>query len=160
MSREEDLTTIHDLIKDERVAMVTTRNEGTGALTARPMTTQKAQFDGTLYFIVTAEAGTVADLQSSAPVNVAYRSSKSFVSLSGTGRVGSDPEKAKELWDDSVAAWFEVGPEDPQVQVLTVEIDGAEYWSVENRAALMIDLVKARVTGERPDVGENDTVQL
>ncbi|KYH43589.1 pyridoxamine 5'-phosphate oxidase family protein [Branchiibius sp. NY16-3462-2] len=160
MARDEDLKTIHDLIKDEKVAMVTTRNEGTGALTSRPMTTQEAQFDGTLYFIVTAEAGTVSDLQSAAPVNVAYRSSSAFVSLSGTGRVGSDPEKAKELWDDSVAAWFEVGPEDPQVQVLTVEVDGAEYWSVENKAALMIDLVKARVTGKRPDVGENDTVDL
>lgn len=160
MTREEDLATIHDLIKDERIAMVTTRNEGTGALTSRPMTCQEAQFDGTLYFIVTAEAGTVSDLQSAAPVNVCYRSSKSFVSLSGIGRVGSEPEKAKELWNDSVAAWFEVGPEDPQVQVLTVDVDGAEYWSVENRAAMMIDLAKARVTGERPDVGENDTIDL
>ncbi len=41
---------VHELIKDQRTAMLTTRAED-GSIVTRPMTCQEAEFDGTLWFL-------------------------------------------------------------------------------------------------------------
>lgn len=53
----------------------------------------------------------------------------SYVALTGTAEVVVDAKKAEELWDPSYRAWFPEGPNDPDLALIKVSVEMAEYWS-------------------------------
>ena len=60
-----------------------------------------------------------------------------------------------------VDAWFPQGPDDDSVVLIKVQADSAEYWdSPGGRLATAFSFVKAKVTGERIEGGENEKVDL
>jgi general stress protein 26 len=50
--------------------------------------------------------------------------------VTGTARVLEDAAKTKELFSPMAKAWFPGGPQDPDLQLVEVRIDEAEYWKV------------------------------
>jgi general stress protein 26 len=94
-------------------------------------------------------------------VNVGVGSGGTWVSLTGDAVVVDDVAKKRELWNSGVEAWFPQGPDDDSVVLIKVVADSAEYWdSPGGRLATAISFVKAKVTGERIDAGENEKVDL
>jgi general stress protein 26 len=84
-----------------------------------------------------------------------------FVSVSGRCRLVLDKEKARELWNPTLKAWFPTGLEDPELALLCVKVEKAEYWDTPNsRMVQLIGFVKAALTGESYRPGENEKVQL
>jgi len=61
-------------------------------------------------------------------VNAAYCGSSSWVSVSGTAEIIRDQLKARELWNPFVEAWLPEGPQDPNIVLIRVQADTAEYW--------------------------------
>jgi len=151
-----------ELIKDIRYAMFTTR-QADGTLQSRPMTTQADPDDpdgaqGCLWFFGSLSGEPVADLQSDAVVNVGYAdpSRDSYVSVSGKASVVDDPALKKRLWSKFTEAWFPGGPGDPDVALLRVQIEQAEYWNVkESKATQLFKMAKANITREPPQMGEH-----
>jgi general stress protein 26 len=151
---------VRDLVKDERTCMFTTIGPD-GSIVSRPMATQEVEFDGDLWFFAEASSPKVAEVQADPRVNIGYAGSSSWVSVSGTAEVVRDARKNEELWNSFAEAWFAKGPTDPDVVLLKVRTQSAEYWdSPGGRVASVIALVKSKVTGDKPDVGENETVRL
>lgn len=69
-------------------------------------------------------------------------------------------EKQKELWNPFAKVWFD-GPEDPNIVLLKVTVDGAEYWDgPSNKMASLFALVKAVVTGDDSNLAENETIRM
>jgi general stress protein 26 len=157
--QHEQIETVRSIIKDVRTCMFTTA-DADGALHAAPMTTQDTEFDGDAWFIAGADSETVRNLTARPQVNVAYAGATSWVSLSGTAAVVNDPAKKKELWNTFTEAWFPGGADDPQVVTVKVSGQSAQYWDSPGRLAMTMSMVKARVTGDTPDAGESDTVEL
>lgn len=94
-------------------------------------------------------------------VNVSVHDSKGYLSISGTASITKDEAKIEELWKTSAAAWFEAGREDPSIALIKVDSDTAEYWaSDEPRVASMFKIAKSAVTGDTPNIGRNDVVDL
>lgn len=150
---------IYDLIKGARIAMLTTMSTE-GQLVSRPMATQEVEFDGDVWFFSEADSPKVADIEADPRVNLAY-SQSNFVSLSGTAAIVRDPELKRQMWDANTAAWFaDKDPEDPSVVLIHVSGDSAEYWDTPSRPATLIKVVKAKVTGTRPNAGETGLVDL
>ena len=159
MTEQDPRAKVTELVKDIRVAMVTTTT-ASGALQSRPLATQDVDFDGDVYFIVERESSVVADVATHPRVNVAYASGSSWVSLSGTARAVDDPAKLVELWNTFTDAWLQGGPEDPRNVLLHVAAESAEYWdSPGAKVVQLVNLVKAKVTGERVE-GDSGTVEL
>jgi hypothetical protein len=52
-----------------------------------------------------------------------------YVSLSGTAQVVVDQAKAEALRDPSYQAWFPGGPSDPDLALIKVTVELAEYWA-------------------------------
>ena len=151
--------TIHELIKGARIAMLTTVSTE-GQLVSRPMANQQAEFDGDVWFFAEADSPKIADIEADSRVNVAF-SEGSFVSLAGTASIVRDVAKKRELWDANAAAWFgDKDPEDPTVVLIRVDGDTAEYWDTPSRPATLVKVVKAKLTGTRPDAGETGLVEL
>ena len=151
---------VHDLIKDQGTAMLTTVHDESGALAARPMACQRADADGTLWFLAFADSEKTDEIRRSPQVNVAFTEEGKWVSVAGRASVLQDPAKARDLWNDFAEAWFQCEPEDPRVAVIRVDGESAEYWDSPGKVGTLVGVLKAKVTGDKPDDGENETVDL
>lgn len=151
------------LIAKVKYAMLTTADED-GTLRSRPMATQKPDdFDGDLWFYTRASAPKVDEVEHEHQVNLAYAdpSDQLFVSVSGTANLVRDQAKSKELWTPAMKAWFPKGPEDPDLALLKVKVEKAEYWDTPNSTIVhLIGYVKATVTGKGYKPGENEKITL
>ena len=84
-----------------------------------------------------------------------------YVSIAGTADVVRDAAKAKELWTEGLRVWFPKGAEDPEIALIRVKVEIAEYWDSPSSTMLYAyGYVKAVTTGERPNGGENATVRF
>jgi general stress protein 26 len=151
---------VAELIKGERFGFLTTITMD-GRLTSRPMTLQEVEFDGDLWFFAERDSHPVQHIAASPEVNVGVGSGGTWVSLTGDAVVVEDIAKKRELWNSAVGAWFPQGPDDDSVVLIKVEADSAEYWDTPGgRLATAFSFVKAKVTGERIEAGENEKVDL
>ena len=156
----DEVAKVRQLIKDENIAMLTTVGED-GGLVSRPMGVQAVDFDGDLWFFAAQDSHKVAEIAHDSSANAAFSGSSSWVSLSGRASVVRDRDKIRELWNPVAEAWFPDGPDTPEVVLVRLHADTAEYWdSPGGRVATLFSLVKAKVTGKPYDGGENETVQL
>ncbi|WP_040339219.1 pyridoxamine 5'-phosphate oxidase family protein [Candidatus Blastococcus massiliensis] len=151
---------VAELLKGERFGFLTTITMD-GRLTSRPMTLQEVEFDGDLWFFAERDSHPVEHIRASPEVNVGVGSGGTWVSLTGEAVVVEDAAKKRELWNSAVGAWFPQGPDDDSVVLIKVQADSAEYWdSPGGRLATAFSFVKAKVTGDRIDAGENEKVDL
>lgn len=160
--RSESLKKLGELIKDTRIAMLTTA-ETDGTLRSRPMATQNTEFDGTVWFFTSAESPKVDEIEQEHHVNVSYSnpSNDSYVSMSGKASLVRDRAKIKELWNPILKAWFPKGEADPELALLKVNVEQAEYWdSPSSKVVQLAGFVKAIVTGQEAKGGENEKIDL
>ena len=156
------VTHLGELIEGIQVAMMTTVEED-GSLRSRPMWTHDRKFDGELWFFTREHSAKVDAVERDHHVNLSYAepSKNTFVSVSGRGQLVLDKAKAQELWNPMLKAWFPEGLEDPELALLCVKVEKAEYWDMPNgRMVQLVGFVKAVLTGERYNPGDNEKVQL
>ncbi|MBO0899325.1 pyridoxamine 5'-phosphate oxidase family protein [Cellulomonas sp. zg-ZUI222] len=159
-TRDEALAKVRELLGDHHLAMLTTQ-DASGALVSRPMGVQDTEFDGDLWFFTTLDSHKVAEIRAGSPANAAFSGSSSWLSISGTADVVRDQARIDELWNPVAAAWFPDGPTTPELCLVRLRAETAEYWdSPGGRLATVLSLVKAKVTGTAYDGGENATVDL
>lgn len=147
------------IVKDADIAILTTIN-AQGQLVSRPLAVQEAEFDGDLWFFTEDPSPKEDDIRANPQVNVSISSDKGYLSIAGTAMLTKDRAKIDELWSASVKPWFD-GKDDPSVALIKVDADTAEYWSMDTpRVVAAFKIAKGMVTGERPDPGKNDVVNL
>jgi len=161
---ENNVQKLGELIKDVKMAMLTTIDRD-GTLRSRPMATQKAEFDGTLWFFTRASSPKVEEVEQTHNVNLSYAApdSNTYVSVTGTASLVRDHAKAKELWNPILKAWFPQGLEDPDLALLHVQIEKAEFWDSPSSTMVQIaGFVKALATGKayQPAPGEHEKITL
>lgn len=149
------------LIKDVRICMMTT-NDG-GMLRSRPMWAQQDAFRGEVYFFTPAASHKTEELAADPRVNLSYADPKGqdYVSISGTARLSDDRGRIGELWTEGMRTWFPEGKDDPQLRLLIVTVEAAEYW--DSPSSTMVHLygyAKAVTTGKPPSPGDNQKVSF
>ncbi|MGC1609745.1 MAG: pyridoxamine 5'-phosphate oxidase family protein [Pseudolabrys sp.] len=66
---------------------------------------------------------------------------------------------AKRIWKSLDQVWWPDGPEDVNVRVLRLDPKMAELWDGPASSAIAsYELAKARITGNKPNLGENRKV--
>ena len=160
--RDEVIQKLGSLIRDIRVAMLTTVDEA-GHLHSRPMATQATDFDGTLWFFTRSDSPKVGEIDREHRVNVSYADAhkQHYVSVSGAARLVRDPARNKALWNPLLKAWFPDGLDDPALALLRVDVERAEYWDAPSSTVVhLVGFVKALVTGKTYEPGEHEKVTL
>jgi general stress protein 26 len=153
---------VWDMIRDVQVAMMVTMDEE-GRFRSRPMRAVKQEFDGVLWFFTQSTSPKVAEAKQDERVLLTYAdpSAQNYVSVSGMAEVVRDKAKQKQLWSEPLRAWFPGGPEAPDVALLKVTVDGAEYWdSPSSTLVYAWGYLKAVTTREPPNPGANDKVDF
>lgn len=160
MTNKDAYREVSKIAKSVRTAMLTTTLPD-GSLHSRPMATQEVEFDGAAWFFVSRESDLVDEVTRNPQVNVGYAGSGSWLSLSGTAEIVRDDVRKKELWNEFVTAWFPDGPEDPGVVLVRVDADSAKYWDTPGgKPRALLSMAKARITGDTPDPGTTEAVDL
>lgn len=158
--RNENIKRVRELIKDIRFAMLTTL-QSDGSLRSRPMATQQLEFDGDLWFFTYGNADKVHEVKQNPHVNLSYAATneQKYVSISGTGELVRDRDRMEQLWNPVYRAWFPQGLDEPDLALLKVSVDQAEYWdSPSNSVVRLAGFVKAVVTGDPSAVGSNEKI--
>jgi general stress protein 26 len=158
---QEQVGKIWEMIKDIKFAMLT--SDDGGFLRSRPMVASQKTFEGTLWFFTRAHAHKVTEVGHDPRVNVSYADggSQNYVSLSGTATLETDPLTLKQHWSEALRTWFPKGLDDPELALLRVAVEQAEYWDAPNSKMLhAYGYVKALVTGEPPHPGGNVKVTI
>ena len=118
---------------------------------------------GCLWFITDQRGAKDEEIQAAPEVCLAFADTRSNTYLSVTGRAEmlSDSSKARDLWSAEAQAWWPKGPADPDVRLLHVIPENAEYWDTRgNSIVVALKLAAARLSGIPPDLGENKKVLL
>lgn len=161
-TNEEKIQKINELIKDIKIAMLTTLDQD-GQLHSRPMGNQNSEFDGDLWFFTSKSSGKVHAIETDSHVNLAYSNPKdqSYISLAGTASIVEDREKMKQLWSPFIKAWFPEGLEDPDLTLLKVEVQSAQYWeSPSSTVVKIVGFAKAMLTGQTYKGGKNQKIEI
>ena len=149
-----------DLVGEATIAMLTTA-EPDGTLRSRPLATLEMDSEGKLWFFIAMSSGKVGEIDQHRKVNLSYANidKQDYVSISGHVRLFRDPEKMRELWTPWVEPWFPEGLNDPDLGLLEVTVDDAEYWDAPaSKTQRLFGLAKALSSGKTDRLGEHGTV--
>jgi general stress protein 26 len=152
-----DLAKLDELIRDIRVALLTTVDRD-GGFHTRPIQTLNVEVDRTLWFFTDWSSPKVDELHHDVRVNLGYAdpAKNVYVAVTGSASLFRDAEKAKQLWSIEQRAYYPDGPQDERLALLRVHIERAEYWIAPGRTSYIVAAVKAAVTGTPAGiVGEN-----
>jgi general stress protein 26 len=117
------------LIDGIGVAMLTTRL-GDGRLLSRPLHAQQLDSDGVLWFITDRDSHKADEIRLQPQVNASFasHSGNTYVSVAGRASVLFDKAKLLELWSPAMTVFYPRGIDDPQLCLLRVQVESAEYW--------------------------------
>lgn len=147
------------LIKGNRFAMLTHRHPN-GRLHSHPLTTQNRSLEpgDPLYFFVARETELGQRLLADGNVCVSYADPDKdvYISISGMARISENMDTKRRLFNALAKAWFPGGADDPNLELVEVEIQHAEYWNIkESKTRQLFKIASAAVSGEQPVMGEH-----
>jgi general stress protein 26 len=149
-----------DLIAEAGIAMLTTV-DADGTLRSRPLATLEMDSEGKLWFFTAMSSGKVSEIDQHRKVNLSYVNldKQDYVSVSGHARLFRDAEKMRELWTSRVEPWFPEGLDDPDLGLLEVTVNDAEYWDAPaSKTQRLLGLAKALSSGNTDRLGEHAKV--
>jgi len=162
-TQSDSLEKLREMIKDIDFCMLTTIDEQ-GDPHSRPMSSNgDIDPNGDIWFFTGASSHKVSEIENSPKVNVSFADPKNhrYVSVTGSAQLTRDAKKIEELWRPEFKMWFPKGKDDPEIALMRIRLEKAEYWdSPSSTIAYVVNFVSAVVTGKQPEFGENKKVEL
>jgi len=164
MSKQAHIDKIREMVKDVKYAMMTTVT-AEGHLHGCPMTTSETSLGAKeIWFIGDKKSESITNIKGNPQVNLAYVSQqdKDYVSINGTAELVDDKDKLDELWSPVYNAFYEQGKEDPDIQLIKVVPNGAEYWISGNSLINAVKMAAAAVQDGKTaeSMGENASIEF
>ena len=160
MRQQGDLERVWDIIAKVGICMLTT--QFAGGLRARPLESRPDREAGIIWFVTDLRSDKEYEINVERDVGLTFidPKAKAYLSLTARAEVSVDRAKAAAIWRSTDDAWWN-GPDDPNVCILRVQPLTAELWDgPATAAAAAFELAKARLTGEKPNLGENRKVTM
>jgi general stress protein 26 len=160
MAEQRHLDRVWDIIDLVGVCMLSTRHGG--RLRARPLESRPDRDAGIIWFVTDLHSAKEYEIESEKDIGLAFidANANAYLSITARAEVRRDHAKATEIWKPTDNMWWK-GPDDPNVCVLRVTPLTAELWDgPASRAVTAFEFVKARLTGEDPNLGEHRKVTV
>lgn len=160
--RHHDIEKLKDVIDGLDTVMFTTVS-AQGRLVSRPLRMQEMDEDGALWFVTDCKSHKIDEIRARPQVNLAFAapSDNTYVSVSGKATILFDKARLQELWSPEMTVFYPDGVDDPDLCLLRVELEGAEYWdSPGGLVGNALYLAAAAVTGDAGVLSENESMEL
>jgi general stress protein 26 len=157
---EDNLDRVWDIIEKVGVTMLTT--QFAGGLRARPLEARPERDAGLIWFVTDIRSAKEHEIEAEHDVCLVFidAEAKAYLSIAARAEVRHDHTKAVEIWKSTDNMWWS-GPDDSNVCVLRVRPVTAELWDgPANAAVAAFEFAKARITGAKPNLGENRKVTV
>lgn len=160
-ARDPDSKRAWEMIEDIGLCMLVSHDVQGDRLRARPMSAHVRRDEDAIYFLtdVRDHKDDEIEINQNVCLSFADNGSYRYVSVSGTANVLDDRAKVDEMWSTAARAFWE-SKDDPNIRVLRVRPDVAEYWDSPGKLVTGVKMVAAALTGSKPDLGENRKVML
>ena len=163
VTQDDKLAKLREIVKAVDICMLTTVDER-GDLHSRPMSNNRdVEFDGDLWFFTYGSSHKVDEVGRVPKVNASFADidNQLYASLTGQAEVVRDRAKIEELWKPELRAWFPEGVNTPDIALLKVTVERAEYWDgSQSLVAHAVSFVSSLVRGEPAQLGENEKIEL
>ena len=139
-------------------AVLVTHSTANG-LHARPMAIAELDENGDLWFITGRETAKVHEIQENKEVEiVCQEGERKFICLKGRAQLIEDRLKVREIWKEPFKVWFPDGPADPDICLIHLRGEQAEFWDTSGSKGLryMFSAAAAYAKGERPEIKEGE----
>lgn len=160
MADQDHLARVWDIIERVGVCLLTTHFDG--GLRARPLEARPDRGVGMIWFLTDLHSGKEHEIDTAQDVGIVFvdADAKAYLSITARAEVWRDHAKAAEIWRSTDNVWWH-GPDDPNVCVLSATPLTAELWNgPASKAVAAFEFVKARLTGNKPNLGENRKVTV
>ena len=138
VKREEGFQEISKIASASPVAMMAT-NLLKIPFSICPMTTQKVDEEGALWFFSGKESQHYKDITEDNRVQLLYSDDKAreYISVYGNAYINLDKKLMEELWDPELNNWFD-GKDDPGLVLIKVVVESAYFWDAEENKVLSL----------------------
>ena len=142
---EEAAHKIQELVNKAGSCLFCTNIRTGKAFATRPMSVQKLDDSGNLWFLSPEDSNKNDELQADPNVQVLFQGSSysDFLSLYGVATISKDKQKIKELWQPILKTWFTDGVDDARITVIRVKPVDGYYWDTKHNMA--VGLIKRAV---------------
>jgi general stress protein 26 len=126
---------IKDLIeKAKKTCFFCTNIKSGEAFSTRPMSVQKIDDDGTLWFLSAIDSHKNEHLLTDPSAQLLFKGSdySDFLSIYGSAHVSRDEQKLEELWEPILKTWFTEGKDDPRITVIEFKPEHGYYWDTKH----------------------------
>ncbi len=159
---KEELAKLRELIEGIDMAMFSTQARD-GRLVSRPLRTQQMDAEGHLWFVTDRNSHKADEIEKNPQVNIAYAapSDNTYVSVAGIAEVRDDRKKIQELWSPAMSLFYPKGHDDPDLCLLKVRMQSAEYWdSPGGFIGNALYLAMTAITGDAGSLADNQRMEF
>jgi general stress protein 26 len=148
-----------ELMKKIGFTMLVTRDGD--KIRSRPMSAHVEPDQHAILFLTDARNHKDDEIARDHHVNLSFAdpSGQKYVSVSGIATISNDRARIKQLFSTPAKAWWD-SAEDPNIRLLVVRPEEAEYWDSPGTVVSYVKMAMAAVSGTRPDLGENRKVAI
>ncbi len=162
LANQEAVKKLQDMAKEVRVCMFCTYDSNNRLQTA-PMSTNKVDDEGNIWFISDKNSQRNEDLASNTTTDLLFGdpAKENYISVHGSSEVLYDKEIIKELWNPIVKTWFQGGVDDPNISAIKVTPSEAYYWDTKHgKMVSFLKIIAGAVTGKTMDDGVEGKLAL
>jgi len=129
MAPTDPISKLNELIQGISTAILTTVRPDS-SLHSRPMASQPIDDSGAFWFLTGSNTEKVEAVRTIQRVNLAFldHAANRYVSVSGFCELVRNGAKAKSLWKPEYKTWLPGGLEDPDLVLMKIVVQEAEYW--------------------------------
>jgi general stress protein 26 len=129
---------IKELVETAKTCFFRTALSTSSSSGARPMSVQKVDDAGALWFLSADDSHKNEELDRDPSVELFFQGSahSDFLMLTGRATISKDKAKIKELWEPIIKTWFTEGVDDPRITVIKVAITSGYYWDTKHGNAV------------------------
>ena len=152
LHRDEANKKIKQMVDDADIGLFTTDLTSL-PLKTRPMSRQKVDEDGTVWFFSHKDSDKNQDIKKDNRIQLFYsnKGSMEFLSLYGTAQIMQDAAKAKELWSTMAKIWFK-DHGDPNLTLIKVTPEDGYYWDTKDgKIVSLFKMAVGLITGKEID---------
>jgi general stress protein 26 len=145
-----------EIIAKVGICMLTSRTSS-GDFHARPVEARPERGESCVYVVTDLRSAKEYEIESDPRFGLTFtdQQTNAYLALTGRATVISDPATIKKYWRTTDSIWW-TGPDDPNVCVIRAELSSGSLWDgPASKAIELFEFIKAKVTGEKPNLGEN-----
>lgn len=162
LANQDAVKKLQNMAKEVKVCMFCTY-DSTNRLQTAPMSTNKVDEEGNIWFISDKNSQRNTDLAGNDTTDLIFGdpAKENYISVHGSSEVLYDKEIIKDLWNPIVKTWFQGGVDDPNISVIKVTPDDAYYWDTKHgKMVSFIKIIAGAVTGKTMDDGVEGKLSL